>query len=372
VFFNIFYARHGRAVARSHAKLHVIFTLAGGKDDRIQVNLFIPGKRVANIIKLPNGDFKIAPTHRPPTGFRAWLGENWTTGTVIAGTVVALATLATAYLSGGNWAAAQDLPNGIAGLLQKTGFVSTASSWLNTGVIGGGMLLGGLASKMSAEKQAAEGTIIRAPTHLNRGVLSDGLFKGALNGIVHSTLLMTFIGWVTGHGGIAWFAAANPLLPIGIAAVAALWGAVRGSISRKEQLEKTYHQVEAAHYIQIGQPEKARQIVKEYDLGPAFAASLGLGGTALAGKAAVAAGAAPFDPSVIPAPDPSVIPHPPGEIWMDAAPEQRAGLMQKHGAHDFSHLADHPAHRQQRSFTATEDARRAAAGLAPQLGGAPS
>ncbi len=279
------------------------------------------------ITELNNGDLQIAPTHQKPTGWKAWLGENMGMGMMLAAAGLAAFTLATGGM----------------GLAATLGLSTLGGAAAVLGTVATGGLIGGYFDKQKYERQAEEGVTVEKPSFFNRGILTDGLLKGGLNGMVLAVAAMTLVGMFTGGGfGIL----AGNILPYAIAGGAALFGAARGSISRKEKMDKTYQQVKTAYFIQTGQVEKARGLMQQIGA-PAMAAGVGVGagaGIAATGKAK----ATSIDPTAAAGAATGLFDQP--------AQAQQSAV----GAYDFSALENHPAHQARRSFLEAEMERRAA------------
>ena len=317
-----------------------------------------------------NGDLHIAPTGQKPSGIGAWLGENFSMGMMIAAAGMAAVTL---FTGGGS----------LASLIFGQGVGTMASLGVSLGVLGVGGAIGAVADKRQSDKNARDGITVKKPGFFNRGLLTEGLLKGGLNGMVLGVAAMTLLGgavkWagLASVGGLGAFASFGAAVPFAIAGAAALIGAVRGSFSRKEKMEKTYDQVKTAYFVQTGQVDKARGLMQKLGMaGPAVAAGIGAGATGLA--AAGKAKAAAVDPSAIstvvgvstglndaPTKEEQYIrevkkaeARDPGH-WQVEAPLVEAP--ESHNAYDFSHMGDaHPAAQAQRSFLEAEMERRAA------------
>lgn len=283
------------------------------------------------ITELENGDLKIAPTHQAPTGWRAWIGENMSLGMMIAAAGMAAFTLYT----GGTSLAAHFGLDGIA-------------SFLTTfGIFGAGGVIGGYFDKENSERQAEEGVIIDKPGFFNRGILSEGIFKGGLHGLVLAVAGMSIMGALEGWfpilsnfsvAGLAGLSSGlGIMLPVAIAGVAAAVGAVTGSISRKEKMEETYKQVATAYLMQTG-----RLAGKSRGMGIAPAA-LGAGAAGV-GLAAAAKAKAVSVPAL---------------AGKTAAAATGIAMDMPQNPYDFSYLEDHPANNAgRRSFVAAESERR--------------
>lgn len=272
------------------------------------------------ITELNNGDLKLAPTHQAPQGWRAWLGENMGLGMMAAAAATQIFSLFNPAV--------------------------TLSLWTMFGAMGAGAVAGGFFDKLKNERQAEEGVIIDKPSFFNRGVLSDGIFKGGLHGLVLAVAAMKFLGSFVPFLSIAGLGAIAPVLPFAIAGIAAAVGAVAGSISRKEKMEETYKQVETAYLVQTG-----RLAGKSRGMGvaPAVAAGVGAGiGLTAAGKAKVAA----IDPGMVGTAAGAAM-----GINMEAESVKVAA-----NPYDFSNLEEHPANAARRSFVQAEQERRAALG----------
>lgn len=320
-----------------------------------------------------NGDLHIAPTGQKPTGIASWLGENMTMGVMLAAAVSAVATLAT---------------GGAAGIAGALGL----SSWVNIAAIGAGGLIGAALDKRQNEKNAEEGVTISRPTFFNRGLLTEGVLKGGLNGMVLAVAGMTIAGALAsvgvpliGAASVASLAAASPMIPVAIAGAAAMVGAVRGSSSRKQKMEKVYKQVQTAYFIQTGQVERARGLMQELGMaGPVVAAGVGVGAAGLVAASAKAkAASVAVDPSAVktligvgtglnddvPTHEEQYIKQVKQVNQADAAVAAAAPVPQEApNPYDFAHLEEHPALQARRSFAQAELERRAA--IAAQQPGA--
>ncbi len=294
-----------------------------------------------------SGNLHIAPTGQKPSGAAAWLGENFSMGVMLAAAATAAATLAMPFLGMTVAAGA----SGIGGLL-GIGHVGMVS----IGAVAAGGLIGALMDKRQAEKNAEEGVTVEKPTFMNRGILTEGLLKGGLNGMALAVAGMSLIGLAVPALSVGGLAAISPLVPVAIAGAAALFGAVRGSISRKEKMENVYKQVETAYFIQTGQVDRARGLLQEMGaVGPVVAAGVGVGaGLAAAGKAK----AAIIDPGTVQ----TIVGAATG--LHDDPPTQAeqyiAQTTKTHNPYDFSQMEGHPAAQAQRSFLEAEMERRAA------------
>lgn len=312
-----------------------------------------------------NGDLHVAPTGQKPSGIGAWLGENFSTGVMVAAALGAVATIffaptiaaAVASGSGAHWGLSALLPS--------------IPSWITTvGSLAAGGLVGAMMDKRQSEQNAVEGITVKKPSFFNRGLLTEGLLKGGLNGLAMSvglgvvllgTTLLPMVGITAlsiGSLGVTGTAI--------VGAIGAAVGAVRGSVSRKEKMEKTYDQVRAAYFVQTGQIDKARGLMQKLGVaGPAAAAAVTAGaGLAAAGHAKVAA----IDPSAIK----TVVGTATG--LQDAPTKEEHYLQQvrqveaKGNPYDFSYLGDsHPAAQAQRSFLEAEAQRRPLAQAKPAL-----
>lgn len=319
-----------------------------------------------------NGDLHIAPTGQKPSGIGAWLGENFSMGMMIAAAGMAAVTL----FSGGTSLAGLLFPG--AGTLTTLG--------ISFGVLGVGGAIGAVADKRQNDKNAKDGITVKKPGFFNRGILTEGLLKGGLNGMVLGVAAMTILGGIVkwaglaSVGGIGAFASFGAAVPFAIAGAAALIGAVRGSFSRKEKMEKTYDQVKTAYFVQTGQVEKARGLMQKLGMaGPAVAAGVGAGAVGLAAGNAKAVAADPSAISTVVGVSTGMSDAPtkeeqyirevkkvetrnPGH-WEVEAPLVEAPLVEapQRNPYDFGHMGDaHPAAATQRSFLEAEMERRAA------------
>lgn len=309
-----------------------------------------------------NGDLHIAPTGQKPSGIAAWLGENFSTGIMIAAAVGAVATIFFAPTIAATVASGGGAHWGLSALLPSI------PSWITTvGSLAVGGLIGASMDKRQNEKNAVEGVTIKKPGFFNRGILTEGLLKGGLNGLVMGvglgvmllgSMLLPMVGITAlsiGSLGVTGTAI--------VGAIGAAIGAVRGSISRKEKMDKVYGQVKTAYLIQTGQVEKARGLMQTLGVaGPVAAAGIGIGASGLA--AAGSAKASVIDPATIKTVAGAVagthdaLTH--EEQYLQQAQQQPVASA---NAYDFSHMGEaHPAAQAQRSFLEAEAERRAALG----------
>lgn len=321
------------------------------------------------ITELKNGDLKIAPTGQKPQGIAAWLGENFGTGMMIAAAIGAVATIFFAPQIAASIASGGTAHWGVSALLPAL------PTWIpNIGLLAAGGLAGAYMDKRQSERNAVEGVTVKKPGFFNRGILTEGLLKGGLNGLVLAVSAVTIIGTMLlpmvgvsalsiGALGVTGTAIAG--------AIGAAIGAVRGSISRKDKMDKVYKQVQTAYFIQTGQVERARGVMQGMGVAaPALAAGVGVGaGVAASGNAKVGV----VDPSAIKTAigvttglqdAPSKEEH---YIKQVAQAEAKENAELERNPYDFSGLENHPAYAaSQRSFAQAELERRAAASLGQQ------
>lgn len=298
-----------------------------------------------------NGDLHIAPTGQKREGIAAWLGENFGLGMMVMGTAMAMFTL----FSGGT-------------SLVTTLLGSGAAWWqtlgLSLGILGTGGAVGAYFDKQKNDENAVEGVTVSKPSFFNRGILTEGLLKGGLNGIVMAVALMGVAGMLGAFGvpligglSIAGLTASyGTMVPVTIAAISGLVGAVRGSMERKEKMEKTYDQVQAAYFMQTGQVEKAQGLMQKLGIAaPALAAGAGVGVGMVAGAKSKAL-----------AVDPATVKHAVASgLGLQDAMSPQEQLVASN-PYDFGHLEDHPAMQARKSFAQEVLERRSAMGVAAE------
>ena len=188
---------------------------------------------IPRITRTGNGDMHLEATHRKPKGWRAWVGEYTILGMMAGGTLLAAANLATGGTAG------------LAAWLGMEGISTLGGFGLGLGAMAGGALLGSVANKAKRSYEAEHGVTIPRPGFLNQGILQQGLLKGGLSGFSLTVGAIALIG-MTGL-----FSLASPwAVPVALAGAAI--GAVRGSMERKQLMERDYEQAETAYLHQGG------------------------------------------------------------------------------------------------------------------------